>query len=744
MLFPAYIHPFTLFSIGVSAVLMFWLTAAACRRGKRTLFLAVSWCMFCTIIPLGLWGIDHTVQIAKNDRRNMLSDLAKSFAVTLREAGHENIPADADAENPHYKHCLNILTQMQDRLPITASIYTLRKNKENRLVFICCPPADLNRDNRIEGEKEQLVPLGTIYPGPPEDVPELMSAADGLSGFNGEVVEDEWGRWVTAAEPIYDKTGKKVDAVLGVDFWGEVWDNEIAGAAVWPQLFLLLFLILFFIVVVFLYHRRTIEDQLTQYAASLEQTVDELVVAKKNTDIAIQAKGYFLANMSHEIRTPMHAILGCVDMLADLGQGKKTTLPQEQVIDLIRKSSKDLMTVIDDMLTFSDIDSHRVVLETVPVNLRQLIEDVKTLLQDQLQTKHRVNFSFLCEDNVPQAFIGDPVRLRWILISLLNNAVKFTESGRISIRCSCLPQKAAETNSIAALNRNTAAAFRHRLPESPQTLRARGLRGTVLSTLEDFTAPPSVADIKPAESGIADASGAVILQIDVTDTGIGLSEEQIDGLFKPFSQADATSTRKYGGTGLGLGIVKGLVQLMEGTIAVKSTPGAGSTFSVLIPVYEPEHYAYRKVRTGVFLPPNVPEPKKPVSSAAKPLPLSDLRILVVDDAVVNQLVAEAKLKDAGAVVENASNGQTALDKVREAELSNLPFDLILMDLQMPVMDGFTATRQLRQRGFAKPIVALTANYGSSGMALEAGCNRVLSKPIDRDLLINTILELSSE
>jgi CheY-like chemotaxis protein len=284
-------------------------------------------------------------------------------------------------------------------------------------------------------------------------------------------------------------------------------------------------------------------------------------------------------------------------------------------------------------------------------------------------------------------------------------------------------------------------------------------------------------------SGISAAvPGASILVMEVIDTGIGLSLEQIRRLFKPFSQADDSSTRKYGGTGLGLGIVRGLVRLMGGDINIKSELGNGSNFVVMIPIKFPKDKSENKSENKLEnklenkqenKQENKPEnknvqetanndspfsktkndPEKTtvyetakttgINSAQKNLlPLSNYRILVVDDGIVNQLVAEAKLRDAGAEVVVASNGRLAIDKVTESKQTGRLFDAVLMDMQMPIMDGFEATRELRRLGFKLPILALTANFGNNEDSFQAGCDAVLTKPFNRDELINTILKFS--
>jgi signal transduction histidine kinase len=482
--------------------------------------------------------------------------------------------------------------------------------------------------------------------------------------------------------------------------------------------------------------RKIIEDKLTEYAADLERTMDELVEAKKNADAAVLAKSFFLANISHEIRTPMAAILGCIDMLVGAKEGKPTSLNQEQLVDIIQKSSKDLMTTIDDVLTYSSIDTNRIVLESAPIDLRQLVEDVKIIAGSLFEAKPQLQLRTEWEDSVPNVIMGDPARIRQILLALISNAVKFTETGHITVRCSSilLSENSGQTRTI-----HSAPTFSSTISTpflSPQIAHAKGLRGTMHVTSAEQDGPhttdnPSTQMLDTWRT----LPTALLLRIDVSDTGIGIAKEQFGTLFKQFSQVDGTSTRKFGGVGLGLSIVKGLVELMEGDVQAASNPGQGSTFSVFIPVSgredsiiwhkQQQSHSQRHTQQGQ-------------------LPLQGYHILAVDDVLVNQIVVETQLRNMGAKVRSAPNGKIAVDLALEAEDSALPFDLILMDLQMPTMDGFEATRTLRKRGFTKPVVALSANRDSDKEALEAGCNLILSKPADPEVLLGTIVSLAQK
>ena len=738
-----YDYPVTSLLIGCSVPLMTGLTLRVRKRKNMLWYLVISWVILVGILAQGTYHVHHAANVAKTGLQDNLVGLAKSFAVTLQYAGHEKITLDAPEDDLYWK-MIAMMSEWQEQIPLAASIYTFRRNAKGNIAFVCCPPADLNRDGKIEGKEEQLTRKGKVYAGSgekededieddedienEEDIPEILAAFEGKSSFNNVPTPDQWGLWISAAEPIFvfdDNGEKSVDAVLGVDFWGEDWNSDIRSAVFWPRLFFLSAVILFFAVQIFIIRQQGIEYRLTEYAASLEQVMEELVVAKKDADLAAEAKSFFLANVSHEIRTPLNAILGCADIFIKDVMDHSMEVDRKQLVDMMRKSSKNLMTLIDDVLQFSDIDMNRIALESVPVVLRQLVEDVKTMVSTDLAQKPDIEFRIEWGHSVPEIILGDPVRLRQILLCLVSNAVKFTKSGHVIVRCFSV-QSPNNTVQTAA----TYSEYSHLTPLDPKIALAKGLRGTVQIDRfdEQKMLSPQPIPIKLQEL----LSDSPVLQIDVSDTGIGIDRKQFDFLFKPFSQVDNTSTREFGGTGLGLSIVKGLVELMGGKVQVKSKLGHGSTFTVFIPVRECED------SLTVTFPPLQQQHR---GTEAESLPLQGYNILVVDDVVENRFAVETKLRDMGANVRGASNGQIAVDMALKANDSNLPFDFIFMDLQMPTMDGFEATSTLRQRGFTKPIVALTASRDSHDLAIASGCNLVLSKPADGAVLLKTIMDL---
>jgi len=395
-----------------------------------------------------------------------------------------------------------------------------------------------------------------------------------------------------------------------------------------------------------------------------------LVDARNDADAASRSKTEFLANMSHEIRTPMTAILGYVDLLADHGDLQPGAPTREEAVDTIRRNARHLLSVLNDMLDLSKIESGHMEVDRQPVRTVDLVQDVMRLMDDRARQRG-IALKLALEGDVPEGIVTDPTRLRQILINLVGNAVKFTEHGAVTVTVRRVPGERR------------------------------------------------------------------MLGFEVADTGIGMTPEQLSRLYQPFVQADTSTTRRFGGTGLGLAITHRCVDMLGGTISVRSAPGAGTTFDVRIDVGDMEGTPPATLRSGAS-PAPAPE-AAPTAARVGRQPLSGVRVLLAEDGIDSQRLIRFHLERAGARVTVVENGAKAVEEVHAASRLDR-HDVILMDMQMPVMDGYEAARRLAASGDCAPIIALTAQgmTGDRERCLESGCRDYLCKPVDARALIAAI------
>jgi signal transduction histidine kinase/CheY-like chemotaxis protein len=401
----------------------------------------------------------------------------------------------------------------------------------------------------------------------------------------------------------------------------------------------------------------------------LRVALEDAQRAKEAAEEAAKVKSQFLAQMSHEIRTPLNGIIGMTELTLE------TELSEEQrsYLELVRASSNSLLSIINDVLDFSKIEAGKIALESININIREIIDRCVALVSVRADQKELVLVSKV-ESTVPNLIIGDEVRISQILMNLLSNAVKFTSShGAIFLYCSL----------------------------------------------------DSISNEK------------VNLHFSVTDTGIGIPEDKLDVIFESFSQADPSTTRKYGGTGLGLSISKHLVNLMNGQIWVKSHTKIGTAFHFTLELSESRAVGSNLMNA------NSSEWKLAKYSIKTPdgnnKQKENLKILFVEDNPMNAKLAQITFSKMGHTVVSAENGLDAL-----AKLHNQAFDIVFMDCQMPVMDGLTATKKIRQAEMETqthvPIVAMTANvmYGMREQCLESGMDEYLTKPVKKEEIVKIL------
>jgi signal transduction histidine kinase/CheY-like chemotaxis protein len=403
-------------------------------------------------------------------------------------------------------------------------------------------------------------------------------------------------------------------------------------------------------------YQRSLERKVEERTSQLEATTREARDLARQAQEASRAKSQFLANMSHEIRTPMNGVVGMTQLLL-----KTPMNPQQQrYAETVRVSAESLLNVINDILDFSKVEAGKLELEVLEFDLRESVESVCDLLAQRAHDKG-LELVTVLDDRVPETLVGDAGRLRQILMNLVGNAIKFTESGEVTVRVNLVEER---------------------------------------------------------------ADGA-LLDFEVRDTGIGISAEALPRLFQAFVQADGSTTRKYGGTGLGLAISKQIVGLMGGEISAQSTLGVGSSFRF----------------TARFARPSGPAAER----AARRAELQGKRILVVDDNATNREVLARSLQPSGMAVTCAPDGPSALRLALDAAERGAPYQLAILDMMMPGMDGLQLARAIRGSPElpAMGLLLLTSvgGQGEPEEARRAGVDAYLTKPIRQVQLLDCLVAM---
>jgi PAS domain S-box-containing protein len=390
----------------------------------------------------------------------------------------------------------------------------------------------------------------------------------------------------------------------------------------------------------------------------LEQALDHANILTRKAKVANNAKSEFLANMSHEIRTPMNGIVGMLTLALNKEREEKI----REYLTIAKTCADNLLNLINDILDISKVEAGKLAIEIIDCNVDEILGVINSSMRPSALEKG-IGFDIVLMTDVPERIKTDPTRLNQCLINLVGNAVKFTETGGVTVELS----------------------------------------------LEEMGGKPFV-------------------RFDVVDTGIGIPVDQQKSIFDKFMQADSSTTRKHGGTGLGLAITKQLTELLGGDLTLTSEPGRGSTFSVIIPANIDIESATMISNDKWCRKEQKAEPSDEINKAAG-------KVLVVEDDFASQQVILGMLDETNLQAETADNGIEAVNKVTSSS-----YDLIFMDIQMPNMNGYEATKIIRAKGYTLPIIALTAYAmkGDDEKCLNAGCDAYLSKPVDAEKLFETL------
>ncbi len=626
-----------------------------------------SWIALLTLVVLGACLAELSGHFERDRLTHMVEGLAPTYAFEFEEAGHARLPNSVKADDPLYLELIERQKSWLEVNPTVADIYTFRKLDDGTIILLVDSETDYDHNGLIEGETEQRTEPGEVYP---EITTGLLSAFDGRSVFEANPYTDRWGTWVSAMVPLRNERGE-VEAVLGIDYGAKQWLSAIlimrASALV---LVGALVIILTAFSTAVGWQRMELKERAVRESL-LRMKTDELTrytTALENTNQQLE-----------EARRELEqAAKAKSQFLANMSHEIRTPLNgvigmlellSDTQLDTVQQRFAHTARISADCLLslINDIlDFSKI--EAGKLELDEADFDLKLLLEDvgeMFAARAEKKGLELCLDvqaEVPSAVRGDPDRLRQIIINLVTNAIKFTDRGQIVIAA-------------------------------------------------------RIHEASPHEYHLA---------FSVKDSGIGIPADRMNRLFHSFSQVDASTTRKYGGTGLGLALSKQLTELFGGNIYVESEAGKGSTFGFTVKLKHAVH---------------------PISERVLPTSLRNLRVLVVDDNATNREILRATVLSWGFECQLADDAPTALNLLRESLEQQRLYDLAIVDMQMPDMDGLELVERIRQDEEYKKLKLIMLTSLSNLMTREElaklGLSSYLTKPVRQSRLFDAVIECTA-